>query len=93
MRELALDLVTQANAQFGIAKPGTDTIVADVLRRKVQLEARLQDQVLRNSLVVITFGARQHIALVGQEQGARDLVKRRDASFTIYRDNAGAGAP
>src|SRR3546814_8048915 len=48
-------------------------LLRDVLRGKVQLDTRLQDQSLGDALVIIAFEPTEQITLVAQEQGAFDL--------------------
>src|SRR3546814_11861740 len=54
-------------------EPRSESVLRDVLRGKVQLDTRLQDQSLGDALVIIAFEPTEQITLVAQEQGAFDL--------------------
>src|SRR3546814_1157947 len=72
-RELAPDLVGEAQAQCGSGRRRPDAVLGNILSREIELEARLEDQALGDPLVIIALGEGENIALVGQEQSAFDL--------------------
>src|SRR3546814_1966509 len=48
----------------------SDVCSSDLLGREVELGARLEDQPLGDALIVVALQAREHVALVGEEQRA-----------------------
>src|SRR3546814_11659416 len=67
-------------------EPRSESVLRDVLRGKVQLDTRLQDQSLGDALVIIAFEPTEQITLVAQEQGAFDLEQIGREPFEADRD-------
>src|SRR3546814_839163 len=66
--ELAIDLVTDSEADLDIAEACADADFGNILRREVKFRPGLNDQALGNAQVIVAFQSSQQITLVRQEQ-------------------------
>ena len=80
-RELALNLVSESQTDFSCGQSRADSARRHVLRGKIQFNAGLQDQPLREPLVVIAAEATENVTLIRHEQRAINLEPLGRQSF------------